>query len=190
MQIGLCPSCSHPYSTQDVVTYGVLKPRPARAGGPLVEYRCEQCKRIITLVPHGHSRYARPGEPPPPEASPEDRRPPWEGQPPPSGDAPPTHEIPDPEEPNAEDEPPGTEAESPARLPTRIEALKLLDLGVDATAEQVEEAYRRLSLRCHPDKVAHLDEDFQALATRKFRQLGAARDVLLTALRAREGSPD
>lgn len=187
MQIGLCPRCSHPYSTQDVVTYGVLKPRPARAGGPLVEYRCEQCKRIITLVPHGHGRYARPGEPPPPEAAPEERRPPWGGQPPQPENAPPTHEIPTPEEPEQNAAP----SEPPRELPpTRVEALTVLDLDVSATAEDVEEAYRRLSLRCHPDKVAHLDEDFQALATQKFRRLGAARDVLLAALRATEGSPD
>jgi curved DNA-binding protein CbpA len=54
-------------------------------------------------------------------------------------------------------------------------------LGVEATAGQREiaRAYRRRSRTCHPDKVAHLDADFQALADRKFRELKAAFDLLM-----------
>jgi curved DNA-binding protein CbpA len=51
------------------------------------------------------------------------------------------------------------------------EALGLLGVLPTATRAEVEQAFRARSLACHPDKVAHLDADFQALADRKFRRL-------------------
>jgi len=48
-----------------------------------------------------------------------------------------------------------------------------------AGAADIERAYRALALKLHPDKVAHLDADFVALAERKFRRLQAAHDLLL-----------
>ena len=62
---------------------------------------------------------------------------------------------------------------------TAHEALEVLGVGPHALADEIERAYRALALKLHPDKVAHLDADFVALAERKFRRLQAARDLLL-----------
>ena len=77
MVVGQCPRCSTPYTAAAVTAYGVLRPRRAHKGGPYVLYACESCGRQIRLVPHGHGRYAPPGEPPPPPVPEDARRPPW-----------------------------------------------------------------------------------------------------------------
>ena len=53
-------------------------------------------------------------------------------------------------------------------------------LGVAPTADQaeIEKAFRERSLTCHPDKVAHLDREFQALAEEKFKRLREAYELL------------
>ena len=99
------------------------------------------------------------------------------------------------------DEPPGsrdresqshndsrTKKRSPAP-PAIAELYGRLDLEPGADAEAVAKAFRRLSKRCHPDKVAHLDEEFQALAHRKFLALQEAYDGLMRHL-ARRGSAE
>ncbi|MFV1958802.1 MAG: J domain-containing protein, partial [Planctomycetota bacterium] len=58
-------------------------------------------------------------------------------------------------------------------------ALEVLGIGAAATSEAIERAYRERSRTCHPDKVAHLDVDFQVLAERKFRELKEAYDLLM-----------
>jgi len=58
---------------------------------------------------------------------------------------------------------------SPGRM-ARAEALKVLGLGEDATPAQIQEAYRRLIVKVHPDHGGSAD-----LAAR----LNQARDVLL-----------
>ena len=60
-----------------------------------------------------------------------------------------------------------------------VEACEILGVSPAASPAQVEQAYRERALQCHPDKVAHLDPDIQALAERKFKRLQAARDLLL-----------
>lgn len=49
-------------------------------------------------------------------------------------------------------------------------------LGVDRTAtrEHVKKAYRELVNRYHPDKVAHLGEEFRTLAEERFKQIQGA----------------
>jgi DnaJ-class molecular chaperone len=55
-------------------------------------------------------------------------------------------------------------------------AREILELPEKATLAEIKEAYRRLSLRCHPDRVP---ESKKAAAAKKFRRLTGARDVLL-----------
>jgi curved DNA-binding protein CbpA len=54
-------------------------------------------------------------------------------------------------------------------------------LGVRPTArrEEIDAAFRTKALQCHPDKVAHLDPEFRALAERKFKELVAAYEALV-----------
>jgi len=58
------------------------------------------------------------------------------------------------------------------------EALALLGCKPTAGTEEIERAFRERSLMCHPDKVAHLDEDFQVLAESKFKRLRKAFEIL------------
>jgi len=53
-------------------------------------------------------------------------------------------------------------------------------LGVEPTADRaaLDAAFRRRSRACHPDKVAHLDPEFTALARRKFEELRRAYELL------------
>ncbi|CAG37666.1 TerB family tellurite resistance protein [Desulfotalea psychrophila] len=51
-------------------------------------------------------------------------------------------------------------------------------LGVDAGAEfeTIRKAYRKLSMQYHPDKVAHLGEEFKKVAEEKMKEINAAYD--------------
>jgi DnaJ-domain-containing protein 1 len=95
--------------------------------------------------------------------------------------------------PRRDPEPAPTEPEKPEAEPTPprpatrdFDALlahyATLELSLDASEDDVQAAYRRLSQKCHPDKVAHLDEDFQALADRKFRRLKLAYEAIIAGL--------
>ena len=124
-------------------------------------------------------------------------RPPGGGAPPPPpapGRAgrrrtPPPPASPSPGPPPAPPSPPPPPAEIP--LPrTPAEARALLRVGADAGPREVDAAFRKASRKCHPDLVAHLDEDFQRLAHGKFLRLKAAHDLLRGgAPRDRPGPP-
>ena len=58
---------------------------------------------------------------------------------------------------------------------------KVLGLREGATREEFIKAFRALAKKYHPDRFAHLDEEFQALAHRKFLRLRQAYDALLEA---------
>ncbi|UCH23254.1 MAG: DnaJ domain-containing protein [Deltaproteobacteria bacterium] len=49
-------------------------------------------------------------------------------------------------------------------------------LGVDrnASQEEIKKAYRQLVNRYHPDKVAHLGDEFQKLADKRFKEIQEA----------------
>ncbi len=49
-------------------------------------------------------------------------------------------------------------------------------LGISRTAsqEEIKKAYRKLVLQYHPDKVAHLGDEFKALAEERFKQIQQA----------------
>jgi len=72
-------------------------------------------------------------------------------------------------------EPPRSDRELPS---TDEEARAILGVDARATREEIDGAFRRASLRCHPDLVAHLDEEFQKLAHGKFLRLKRAHELL------------
>jgi DnaJ like chaperone protein len=51
------------------------------------------------------------------------------------------------------------------------EVLGLQD-GVDFV--EIKQAYRKLSMKYHPDKVAHLGEEFKGVAEEKMKEINAA----------------
>jgi DnaJ like chaperone protein len=51
-----------------------------------------------------------------------------------------------------------------------------LGLSKGASAEEVKKAYRKLSMQYHPDKVAHLGDEFRAIAENKMKEINAAYD--------------
>ncbi|MCB9826428.1 MAG: J domain-containing protein [Planctomycetes bacterium] len=178
-----CPACSTPYTPRDVAAYGVLRARHASRGGPLVEYRCPSCGRVVHLIPHGRGRFARPGEPPGPPPADAELEAPWL-------DREPEPEAPERVEPAGEPQgarsragPATAEPPRPRPAPLDLdEALRLLGLERGATRADAEHAFRERSLSCHPDKVAHLDEDFQRLAEAKFLALSEAFDLVVAAI--------
>ncbi len=51
---------------------------------------------------------------------------------------------------------------------------RVLEIPRSATDDEVRKAYRRMSMKHHPDKVAHLGPEFQKAATEKFQRVNAA----------------
>lgn len=51
---------------------------------------------------------------------------------------------------------------------------RVLEIAPGATDDEVRHAYRRMSMKHHPDKVAHLGPEFQKIATEKFQRVNAA----------------
>ena len=180
----------------------VLRARPESRGGPFLEFPCPGCRAVLHLIPHGHARYAEPGEPPPPVPDTRERRVPWShddldpaeapavpaaSREPTAGPPPraPAAAPPPPASRRPTGSPPAGAAPAPTLVPdvaegplTRAAAERLLRLLPGYSTTEVERAFRRRALQCHPDKVAHLDEDFQALAAKKFKRLKEARDLL------------
>lgn len=70
---------------------------------------------------------------------------------------------------------------APPRRPNAVpmEAhYRTLGLKPGASAEEIKRAYRDLAHKYHPDKVAHMGEEFQALAEEKFKAIQSAYEVL------------
>ena len=51
---------------------------------------------------------------------------------------------------------------------------RVLEITPRATDDELRQAYRRMSMKHHPDKVAHLGPEFQKSATEKFQRVNAA----------------
>ena len=51
-------------------------------------------------------------------------------------------------------------------------------LGVTSETEfpAIKKAYRKLSMQYHPDKVAHLGDEFKGVAEEKMKEINAAYD--------------
>lgn len=55
---------------------------------------------------------------------------------------------------------------------------EILGLEPGASAEEIKSAYRKLSMQYHPDKVAHLGEEFRRVAEEKMKELNEAYQYL------------
>jgi DnaJ-domain-containing protein 1 len=64
---------------------------------------------------------------------------------------------------------------------TLQEAYRTLGIAQTATDDEVRQAYRKLALRYHPDRMASQDSAARAQAEKKFREITEARDVILRA---------
>ncbi len=53
-------------------------------------------------------------------------------------------------------------------------AYRVLEVDSSATDDEVKKAYRRMATKYHPDKVAHLGEEFQKFAEEKFKKVNDA----------------
>lgn len=53
-------------------------------------------------------------------------------------------------------------------------AYHILEVSPEATDEEIKKAFRALALKHHPDRVAHLGEEFRTAAESKFQQVNEA----------------
>lgn len=57
-------------------------------------------------------------------------------------------------------------------------AYQILEVTPDANEEELKKAYRKMAVKYHPDKVAHLGSDVKKAATEKFQKVQAAYDEI------------
>ena len=69
-------------------------------------------------------------------------------------------------------------APSPER-PAASDPYHVLGVRRGSSKREVDRAFRQKAKKCHPDRVAQMDEEFQELAHRKFRDLKAAYDTVV-----------
>lgn len=57
-------------------------------------------------------------------------------------------------------------------------AYKILEVDPNASNEEIKKAYRKMAVKFHPDKVAHLGEEYQTQAKEKFQKVNQAYEEL------------
>lgn len=57
-------------------------------------------------------------------------------------------------------------------------AYKILEVDPNATPDDIKKAYRKMAIRFHPDKVAHLGDEYQNQAKEKFQKVNKAYEEL------------
>jgi DnaJ like chaperone protein len=57
-------------------------------------------------------------------------------------------------------------------------AYQILEITPDANEDEIKKAYRKMAVKYHPDKVAHLGDDVKKAATEKFQKVQAAYDEI------------
>lgn len=92
--------------------------------------------------------------------------------------------APDPETPareSAASEDPSDEPEAvePREIGSVLAAYEVLDLPLTADVGSIRKRYRELSRKCHPDRVADLDDAIRRTAERRFREIRRAYDLLM-----------
>ena len=80
--------------------------------------------------------------------------------------------------PPSEKRQPRSSAKPKSSSSSAAEALKVLGLDPSASSAQIIEAYRKLALMYHPDKVAGLGPELQEVADRKMKEINAAYEAL------------
>ena len=68
-----------------------------------------------------------------------------------------------------------------------IDAYEVLGVALTATKGELSKRYRELARKCHPDRVADLDDEIRRVADRKFRRLTRAYEIIMDQFD--EGSP-
>jgi len=64
---------------------------------------------------------------------------------------------------------------------TLEKAYKVLGISSSATDEEVKNAYRKMALQHHPDKVSKLGEDVRKAAEKKFKEINEAKEMIYKA---------
>jgi DnaJ like chaperone protein len=59
-------------------------------------------------------------------------------------------------------------------VPETDSSYKILEIEPSGTDEEVKKAFRRMAMKYHPDKVAHLGEEFRKTADEKFKKVNEA----------------
>jgi uncharacterized membrane protein YkvA (DUF1232 family) len=70
------------------------------------------------------------------------------------------------------------ESEPGAGAGAEKDPYEILDVSRNSTPEEIKSAYRKKAQRYHPDRVAHLGDEFQQLAKQKFQEIQKAYEIL------------
>jgi uncharacterized membrane protein YkvA (DUF1232 family) len=58
------------------------------------------------------------------------------------------------------------------------DSYQVLGVSRNASAKEIKQAYKKLAIQYHPDKVHHMADEFKVLAEKRFKEIQAAYDEL------------